>query len=125
MAQPSKRIRPKEDEVNTIKRIVANKTKKKYQSKKNTTGIAVIKTPSQSKGQSAYNKMLSDAKKSGFIKINQKAILNEVTGKLTNTKYTVTAKGNKYLKDTSNAYAKDPMKLRPKPKPMTKRKMGA
>ena len=113
MAQPSRPKRPKQDEVAKAKRIVANKAKAKLQPK-NTTKIAVTKTPSQSKGQKMSNKMLSDAEKSGFVKINKKATLNEVTGKSTRTKYTVTPKGEKYLKDKSKAYSKDPMKLRPK-----------
>jgi hypothetical protein len=113
MAQPSRPKRPKQDEVDKAKRIVANKTKAKLQPK-NTTRIAKIKTPSQSKGQKMNNKDLMDAAKSGFIKINKKATLNEVTGKSTGIKYTVTPKGEKYLKDKSKAYSKDPMKLRPK-----------
>jgi hypothetical protein len=113
MAQPSRPKRPKQDEVAKAKRIVANKAKAKLQPK-NTTRIAKIKTPSQSKGQKMNNKDLMDAAKSGFIKINKKATLNEVTGKSTGTKYTVTPKGAKYIKDTSKAYSKDPMKLRPK-----------
>ena len=113
MAQPSRPKRPKQDEVVKAKRIVANKAKAKLQPK-NTTRITVTKTPSQSKGQKMSNKMLLDAEKSGFVKINKKATLNEVTGKSTRTKYTVTPKGEKYLKDRDKAYSKDPMKLRPK-----------
>ena len=113
MAQTSRPKPPKQDEVVKAKRIVANKAKAKSQPK-NTTRIAGIKTPSQSKGQKMSNKMLSDAEKSGFIKITKKATLNEITGKSTRTKYTVTPKGEKYLKDKSKAYSKDPMKLRPK-----------
>ena len=113
MAQPSRPKRPKQDEVVKAKRIVANRTKAKLQPK-NTTRITVTKTPSQSKGQKMNNKMLSDAEKSGFIKINKRATLNEVTGKSTGTKYTVTPRGEKYLKDRDKAYSKDPMKLRPK-----------
>ena len=113
MAQPSRPKRPKQDEVVKAKRIVANKAKAKLQPK-NTTRITVTKTPSQSKGQKMSNKMLSDAEKSGFVKINKKATLNEMTGKSTGTKYTVTPKGAKYLKDKDKAYSKDPMNLRPK-----------
>lgn len=113
MAQPSRRKPRKEDEVVKAKRIVANKAKAKLQTK-NTTRITVTKTPSQSKGQKMSNKMLLDAEKSGFVKINKKATLNEVTGKSTRTKYTVTPKGEKYLKDRDKSYSKDPMKLRPK-----------
>jgi hypothetical protein len=113
MAPTSRPKPPKQDEVIKAKRIVANKAKKKIQPK-NTTRIAGIKTPSQSKGQKMSNKMLSDAEKSGFIKVTKKATLNEMTGKSTGTKYTVTPKGAKYLKDKDKAYSKDPMKLRPK-----------
>ena len=113
MAQPSRPKRPKQDEVVKAKRIVANRTKAKLQPK-NTTRINKIKTPSQSKGQKMNNKDLMDAEKSGFIKVNKRPTLNEVTGKSTPIKYTVTPKGNKYIKDTAKAYSKDPMKLRPK-----------
>jgi hypothetical protein len=65
-----------------------------------------------------------DLQKSGFIKITKSGSLNEKKGYV-GPKFTVTPKGNKYLKDTNNAYSKDPMKLRPKSKPMTKKKMGA
>ena len=113
MAQPSRPKRPKQDEVVKAKRIVANRTNAKLQPK-NTTRINKIKTPSQSKGQKINNKDLMDAEKSGFIKVNKRPTLNEVTGKSTPIKYTVTPKGNKYIKDTAKAYSKDPMKLRPK-----------
>ena len=113
MAQPSRRKPRKEDEVVKAKRIVANKAKAKLQTK-NTTRINEITKPSSAKNQKMTQKMLADAEKSGFVKINKKATLNEVTGKSTRTKYTVTPKGEKYLKDRDKAYSKDPMKLRPK-----------
>jgi hypothetical protein len=56
-----------------------------------------------------------DGEKSGFIKINQRATFNEVTGKSTPTKYTVTPKGEKYFKDKTKVKSKDPMQLRAKP----------
>jgi hypothetical protein len=113
MDRLSKRKPRKEDEVVKAKRTVARKTKAKLQPK-NTTRINKIKTPSQSKGQKMNNKDLMDAQKSGFIKIDKKATLNEVTGKSTRMQYTVTPKGKKYIKDTAKAYTKDPMKLKPK-----------
>ena len=113
MAQPSRPKRPKQDEVDKAKRIVANKTKAKLQPK-NTTKIAEIKKPMATKMDKFSAKKLADAEKSGFVKINKKATLNEVTGKSTRTKYTVTPKGEKYLNDKDKAYSKDPMKLRPK-----------
>jgi DNA-binding PadR family transcriptional regulator len=116
MAQPSRPKRPKQDEVLKVKRNLANKAKKDLTPKapKNTTRINKITKPSQVKGQKMYYKDLMDAEKSGFIKINKKPTLNEVTGKSTPISYTVTPKGNKYIKDTAKAYSKDPMKLRPK-----------
>jgi len=87
MAQPSRPKRPKQDEVLKVKRNLANKAKRD---------------------------LTMDAEKSGFIKVNKRPTLNEVTGKSTPIDYTVTPKGNKYIKDTAKAYSKDPMKLRPK-----------
>ena len=63
--------------------------------------------------------------KSGFIKVTKPGYLDEKKAKYVAPEYTVTPKGNKYLKDTAKAYTKDPMGLRPKPKPMTRKKMGA
>jgi hypothetical protein len=107
-----KKISDKKDVVNA-KRAVSNKSKSAAPPRKTST-IAVIKTPSRTKGEKMQNKDLMNAAKSGFIKINKKATLNEVTGKSTEIKYTITPKGAKYIKDTSKAYSKDPMKLRPK-----------
>ena len=71
-------------------------------------------------------KRYSDLQKSGFIKITKPGYLDEQKGKYVAPKYTVTAKGNKNLKDTKNAYAKDPMNLRPKKKATVKpKKLGA
>lgn len=114
MAQPykPKKMSDKRD-VARAKRTVAKKTKAKLQPK-NTTRITKIKTPSQSKGEKMNEKDLMDAAKSGFIKINKKATLDEVTGRSTRTRYSVTPKGVKYQKDTRKAYSKDPMKLRKK-----------
>lgn len=69
-----------------------------------------------------------DLQKSGFIKITKPGYLDEAKSKYIAPKYTVTPKGSrqlKYGKDTTNAYAKDPMKLRPKETTTTRRKLGA
>jgi len=124
MAQPSKKKISDKKDVANAKRAMSNKSKSAASPRKTST-IAVIKTPLRVKGEKMHNKDLLSAAKSGFIKINKKATLNEVTGKSTRTSYTITPKGEKYLKDSNKAYSKDPMKLRPKPKPMVKKKMGA
>lgn len=112
MAQTSRPKRPKQDEVVKVKRILANETKKKLQTK-NTTRITEINRPSSR--EKRYNENVKKWEKSGFIKIKKTATLNEATGKSTSTKYTITPKGKKYNKDTDNAYSKDPMNLRTKP----------
>lgn len=113
MAQPSKKKTSDKQDVANAKRAVSNKSKSPAKPRK-TSSIVVMKTPSRVKGEKMYNKDLMSAEKSGFIKINKKATLNEVTGKSTRMQYTVTPKGKKYIKDTAKAYTKDPMKLRPK-----------
>jgi hypothetical protein len=70
-------------------------------------------------------KRYSDLQKSGFIKITKPGYLDEQKGKYVAPKYTVTPKGDKNLKDTKNAYAKDPMNLRPKKKAIKTKKLGA
>jgi hypothetical protein len=70
-------------------------------------------------------KRFAELQKSGFIKITKPGYLDEQKGKYVEPKYTVTPKGNKNLKDTKNAYAKDPMNLRPKKKATKTKKLGA
>jgi hypothetical protein len=70
-------------------------------------------------------KRYSELQKSGFIKITKSGYLDEQKGKYVAPKYTVTPKGEKNLKDTKNAYAKDPMNLRPKKKATKTKKLGA
>ena len=70
-------------------------------------------------------KRFAELQKSGFIKIAKPGYLDEQKGKYVAPKYTVTPKGEKNLKDTKNAYAKDPMNLRPKKKATKTKKLGA
>lgn len=65
-----------------------------------------------------------DLEKSGFIKVTKPGYLDDTKkNAYVPPKYTVTPKGNKYLKDTAKAYSKDPMGL--KPKPIRQKKLGA
>ena len=70
-------------------------------------------------------KRFAGLQKSGFIKITKPGYLDEKKGKYVEPKYKVTPKGQKNLKDTKNAYVKDPMNLRPKKKATTPKKLGA
>lgn len=71
-------------------------------------------------------KRYQELQKSGFIKVTKPGYLDDTKkNAYVPPKYTVTAKGSKYLKDTAKAYTKDPMGLRPKPKPMRQKKLGA
>jgi hypothetical protein len=109
MAQPSKKKVTAKPKPNPIKKLgIDNK-------KRNASDTV-------SRIESYYK----DLEKSKFIKVTKRGYLDDTKkNAYIAPEFTVTARGNKYLKDTSNAYAKDPMKLRPKPKPMTKKKMGA
>jgi hypothetical protein len=67
-----------------------------------------------------------DLEKSGFIKVTKPGYIDDSKrSAYVPPKYKVTTKGNKYLEDSSKAYSKDPMNLRPKPKQSTRKKMGA
>lgn len=67
-----------------------------------------------------------DLEKSKFIKVTKPGYLDDTKkNAYVAPKFTITARGAKYMNDTGKAYSKDPMGLRPKPKPMTRKKMGA
>ena len=109
MAQPSKKKATAKPKPNVIKKLGVDDKKRNASS-------------TVSRQQSYYK----DLEKSGFIKVTKPGYLDDTKkNAYVAPEYKVTAKGNKYIKDTAKAYTKDPMGLRPKPKPMRQKKLGA